>query len=46
MRGVVVGGWPFVWAAYSLTATVLLIYGVTLATRLREEWNRSRKEGR
>ena len=33
--GVITGGWGFVWAAYGLTGTVLLIYGVTLITRLR-----------
>lgn len=46
MRGVVTGGWQYVWTAYTLTATVLLIYGVTLLTRFREEWNRSREERR
>ncbi len=45
MNGVVTGGWPFVWAAYSLTAAAFLIYGVTLITRLREEQSRSRNEG-
>jgi heme exporter protein D len=33
--GYVTGGWGFVWAAYGLTAVVLLTYGVTLITRLR-----------
>jgi heme exporter protein D len=37
MRGVVTGGWGYVWSAYSLTATILLIYAVTLFTRLRQE---------
>lgn len=37
MNGVVTGGWSYVWAAYSLTATVLLVYGVSLMTRLRQE---------
>ncbi|HEY6136425.1 MAG TPA: hypothetical protein VI670_01545 [Thermoanaerobaculia bacterium] len=35
-QGVVSGGWNFVIAAYGLTAAVLVIYGVTLITRLRE----------
>jgi hypothetical protein len=33
--GYITGGWDFVIAAYSLTAVVLVIYGVTLITRLR-----------
>ncbi len=37
MRGVVIGGWSYVWSAYSITATVLLVYTVTLFTRLRQE---------
>ena len=35
-QGVVSGGWNFVIAAYGVTAAVLVIYGVTLITRLRE----------
>lgn len=35
-QGVVSGGWNFVIAAYGVTAIVLVIYGVTLITRLRE----------
>lgn len=35
MSGQITGGWDFVIAAYSLTALVLVIYGVTLITRLR-----------
>ena len=41
MSGVVTGGWGFVWAAYALTAAALLVYGVTLITRLREEISRA-----
>lgn len=44
MNGVVTGGWEFVWAAYGITGAVLLIYGVTLVTRLREEVSRSIRE--
>ena len=45
MSGVVVGGWGFVWAAYGITAAVLVIYGTRLVIRLREEWARA-GEGR
>lgn len=44
-QGVVVGGWEYVWMAYGLTFSALLIYGVSLITRLREEWTRSASEG-
>lgn len=44
MTGVVTGGWGYVVAAYSITGAALLIYGVTLITRLREEWSRSTEE--
>lgn len=37
MNGTIVGGWEFVWAAYGLTSAALLIYGVSLVTRLRKE---------
>ena len=36
MNGVVVGGWNYVVAAYSITATVLIVYAVTLLRRLSE----------
>ena len=45
MRGVVTGGWAYVWAAYTDTATTLIFYGVTVITRLRDEWSRD-SEGR
>lgn len=45
MRGVVTGGWSYVWAAYTVTATMLFVYGVTVITRLRDEWSRD-AEGR
>ena len=35
--GYVVGGWGFVWAAYGITATVLLIYGISLMVRSRNQ---------
>jgi hypothetical protein len=44
-QGVITGGWNFVVAAYSITAAVLLIYGVTLITRLRDEQIRAKREG-
>ena len=40
-QGVVTGGWNFVVAAYSITAAVLLIYGISLIARLRDEQRRS-----
>jgi hypothetical protein len=38
--GAITGGWNFVIAAYTLSALVLIIYGVTLVTRLRIERGR------
>ena len=40
-QGVITGGWNFVVAAYSLTAAVFLIYGISLIARLRDEQRRS-----
>jgi len=40
-QGVVTGGWGFVVAAYTLTAAVFLIYGISLIARLRDEQRRS-----
>ena len=39
--GVITGGWNFVVAAYSVTAAVFLIYGISLFARLRGERRRS-----
>jgi len=36
-QGIVTGGWSFVIAAYTLTFAGLLIYGISLAVRLRGE---------
>jgi hypothetical protein len=36
MTGVIQGGWPFVVAAYTVTAIGLLAYGISLIVRLRE----------
>ena len=35
-QGVISGGWEFVWAAYGVTATVFILYTISLAVRLRE----------
>jgi hypothetical protein len=43
-QGVVTGGWGYVIAAYTITAGVLLVYGVTLITRLREARSRTAEE--
>jgi hypothetical protein len=43
-QGIVSGGWNFVIAAYGVTAAVLVIYGVTLITRLREARSRASEE--
>jgi heme exporter protein D len=40
MSGVITGGWGFVWAAYAITTIGLLIYGISLITRLRQEERR------
>lgn len=41
--GVVVGGWSYVIAAYSVTGIALLLYGVSLMARLRAEGRRDAK---
>jgi len=41
MNGMIPGGWNFVVAAYSLTAIVLTIYGVSVIVRLRNEVRRN-----
>ena len=43
-QGMVAGGWNFVIAAYGITAAVLVLYGVTLITRLREARSRAGEE--
>ena len=43
-QGMVAGGWNFVIAAYGITAAVLVLYGVTLITRLREARSRADEE--
>ncbi len=34
MRGVITGGWNYVVAAYSVTATIFVVYAITLFARL------------
>jgi hypothetical protein len=40
-QGTISGGWSFVIAAYSVTAAVFLIYGISLIARLRHEERKS-----
>ena len=44
--GVIQGGWEFVWAAYGISAAVLLGYGVSLVLRFRAEQDRAERESR
>ncbi len=44
MRGVIVGGWEFVWAAYAVTTVVLLGYAVSVHLRYRAERGRRERE--
>jgi hypothetical protein len=41
--GVVTGGWGFVWGAYALTFTALVVYGIYLLVKLRKA--RANEEG-
>jgi heme exporter protein D len=45
VNGVIEGGWPFVWAAYGVSAIILIGYAVSLHLRYRAERRRSRKNG-
>ena len=36
MSGIIQGGWGFVWAAYALTAFVLLFYTASILVRYRK----------
>jgi len=42
--GVVQGGWEFVWAAYAVSAAVLLGYAASIHLRYRAERQRARRE--
>ena len=42
--GVIEGGWGFVWAAYGISAAVLLGYGASVVLRLRSELARAQRD--
>ena len=44
MRGVIEGGWEFVFAAYGVTAVTLLGYALSVHRRYRVERDRWRRE--
>lgn len=44
--GVIEGGWQFVWGAYGVTASVLLLYALSIHARHRTERRRAEQEGR
>jgi hypothetical protein len=44
VSGVVVGGWEYVWAAYAITAAVLIGYTVSLAVRWRSARERALRQ--
>ena len=46
MTGVIQGGWEFVWAAYGVSAVVLLGYAVSIHLRYRAERARSDREAK
>jgi hypothetical protein len=43
--GVIVGGWEYVWAAYSVTAVILLGYTASLIARYRAERRKAARAG-
>ena len=43
MSGVIEGGWPFVWAAYGISAVILIGYAVSLHRRYRAERRKDEK---
>ena len=42
MSGMIEGGWSYVWAAYGISAVILIGYAVSLHLRYRDE----RRKGR
>jgi hypothetical protein len=43
--GVIVGGWEYVWAAYAVTAVILLGYAASLIARYRSERGKAARAG-
>jgi len=43
-EGVISGGWEFVWAAYGITATLFVLYGISLWARRREVRGEARRK--
>ena len=41
--GVIAGGWEYVWAAYGLSAAILLGYAVSIYVRYRSERTRQKR---
>ena len=41
--GVIEGGWPFVWAAYGISALILIGYAASLLVRYRDERRQDRR---
>ncbi|HVT43904.1 MAG TPA: hypothetical protein VMT00_05890 [Thermoanaerobaculia bacterium] len=37
MSGMIEGGWSFVWAAYGITALILVVYTISLIRRISVE---------
>jgi Heme exporter protein D (CcmD) len=43
--GVIAGGWEYVWAAYTVTAVILIGYAASLIARYRAERRRAARQG-
>jgi hypothetical protein len=43
--GVIAGGWEYVWAAYAVTAVILLGYAVSLIARYMSERGKAARAG-
>ena len=43
--GKIVGGWEYVWAAYTATAVILIGYAASVIARYRAEKKRAAREG-
>jgi heme exporter protein CcmD len=41
--GILEGGWEYVWAAYGISAVILIGYAVSLLLRYRDERRRDRR---